>query len=268
MFPRASGSSNDSSRVFVGRALALLEVGMSYGARDIGSELRDQLIHHCLVNRSGALLLDLIDLMLSEAWRPSQGWSARGTHSEASRSLRQLLLDGGSAWTVGALAPNRSNLVRRVDGTLQRVADGEMARRDRAAEHLRAAWAAAFGRGPAPSSAYDEAVKAVESALKPTVTPNDDAATLGRMIGVLRQDPSAWIVRLRPRPPRGQAPVDAVGAFIAQAQLLWQSQVRHGTDDPSVPLRLGIEEAQDAVVLAVYIVQMCTSGAFRRASPP
>lgn len=59
-----------------------------------------------------------------------------------------------------------------------------------ASGHLGKAWAAAFDQEPNPSTAYSEAIKAVEAAAIPVVLPNDPLATLGKVVGELRANPA------------------------------------------------------------------------------
>ena len=123
-----------------------------------------------------------------------------------------------------------------------------------------AAWALAFGRDPDSTGAYREAVRAVEAALASIVSPNSDRATLGTIIKDIEAKPSKFWLHLEPDD------MDGVGAFVSQLRLLWKGQHdRHGTADTDAPLNVTIEQAQDAVILAVQIVQWVQSGAFRRA---
>lgn len=49
-------------------------------------------------------------------------------------------------------------------------------------------------------------------------------------------------------------------------RLLWKSEFdRHGTDDETVPLNVSIEEAQDAVALAMILVHLAQQGGFAAA---
>jgi hypothetical protein len=48
------------------------------------------------------------------------------------------------------------------------------------------------GRNPDESTAYREAIRAVEAAAKPVIIPKNDKATLGQMIAALRDNGDKW----------------------------------------------------------------------------
>jgi hypothetical protein len=47
---------------------------------------------------------------------------------------------------------------------------------DKASQYMQEAWTLAFGRDPNLSDAWDRAVKAIETLLKPIVSPSDNKA--------------------------------------------------------------------------------------------
>jgi hypothetical protein len=82
---------------------------------------------------------------------------------------------------------------------------------ERAHHHLMTGWSKIASRFPDPSGAYREAVRGVEAAAKPVVTPNDDLATLGKMIRAIEGAPGKWtfvLGRTGGRGPGGWASVD------------------------------------------------------------
>src|SRR5207248_1978772 len=100
----------------------------------------------------------------------------------------------------------------------------------RAAEHLRSAWANTYGRDPSPSKAYGDAVRAVEAAAKPVISPKNSRTTLGTLIRDIRAKPGKWTVTLV----KGAGSA-AVGVLVEMMDLLWQGQHdRHGTSDETV----------------------------------
>jgi hypothetical protein len=108
--------------------------------------------------------------------------------------LRELLLGGGSTWRVSA---DGHALEGRVDETVTAAAAGTIhAANDEAAEHLAAAWRAAYGRQPDPDKAYAESVKAVEALACPLLRPGELRATLGRARDQLRDHASDWEIIL------------------------------------------------------------------------
>lgn len=120
------------------------------------------------------------------------------------------------------------------------------------------AWHDVYGREPTAGDAYREAVRAVEAAVKPIVTPSDPLATLGKMIKAIRDKPTKWAWEL------GE-PTEVANMMGR----LWTSQLdRHGTDDESHPLTVSLQQAEAAVHLAVTLVHWCQSGAFRAVHGP
>lgn len=83
----------------------------------------------------------------------------------------------GSAWKVSDTSDPPS-LERRVEQQVEDAAKAEMAEAGNAARHLRAAWHKVYGRSVDASGGFREAVRAVEAATKPVVTPSDRTARL------------------------------------------------------------------------------------------
>jgi hypothetical protein len=190
--------------------------------------------------------LDIIDFLL--------GTTHPYYSDDIAIPLDAMLREAGSAWAAVRLDDGRWELQRRVpDEAAAAFADVRSA--GRSGEHLGRAWSAAFGRQPNPSLAYREAVKAVEAALKPIVSPSNDRATLGTMIADLKNAPAKWRVALG-----AQESFDSVSAFRSMVELLWKAQHdRHGTDDETAPLDIDQAAAEAAVHLAVTIVQWSQS---------
>lgn len=173
-------------------------------------------------------------------------------------NLDRLLLESGSAWRVGTRA-GRVALVRRIPEGVQDAAGAVMDRAGHAGGRLAQAWEAAFGVGPDPSKAYSLAVKAVEDAAVPVVTPTDANATLGKIIGTVR-DQGTWSLPMT----REHASSPSGTTLLAMMQTLWTGQSdRHGGDqDRTVPITQ--EAAESAVLLAVPLVQWFGSGLVAR----
>lgn len=192
------------------------------------------------------LLLDLVDALLSDMHPVALRQSGQAA------SLERELLEGGSAWRVGVYG-ERLELQSRVDETVTAAARNAMEAAGGAGEHLAKAWAEAYGISPDPTAAYAEAVKAVEAAAQPVVTPEDSKATLGKMITALGAKPDKWSVVL----PGG------AGLVRQMADGLWKGQTdRHGGPDPTPVTQEG---AEASVHLAVLLVQWFNAGAIGRA---
>lgn len=170
--------------------------------------------------------------------------------------LRDLLLAHGSIWTVGKLPVGLPCLEKRVDETTTKAAQAEMQQKGNAASHLRHAWTHVYGRSPDPSSAYREAVRAVEAAAKPIISPKDKQATLGKMISSLRDKPSKWSFVLE-----HDGNLDECNPVVTMLQTLWRSQHdRHGTDDANSQPHVNPNEAEAAVHLAITLVHWFRTG--------
>lgn len=174
---------------------------------------------------------------------------------EKAAYLDEALAQAGSVWGV-AKSHESYRLVERVDPSVAAAIAEATEPTDRASQHLSTALAEAYGRDPNASHAYREAVRAVEAIAKPTVTPKDDNATLGKMINSFRDKPEKWSAVLSP----GKG--DPVLQIAHTMELLWMAQLdRHGTDDDSKPLNVSIEEARAAVHIAAALVQLFRSNA-------
>lgn len=205
-----------------------------------------------LVATDDALFLDLVDLLLSEF---SATALAGVSHIQG---LERALVEGGSAWRVASRG-DRLGLERRVDESVTAAARTVMEATGTAGEHLSKAWTEAYGRSPNPSTAYGEAVKAVEAAAQPIVSPTDNKATLGKMIPALRDKPEKWDVVLAARPE-----FDQVQVIRLMAELLWQGHTdRHGAANPRPVTQ---DQAEAAVHLAVVLVQWFTAGSIHSRS--
>jgi hypothetical protein len=204
---------------------------------------------HSRVSVNADFLLDVVDWCLKDL--------DRGDEHRAARVTVQLD-EAGSAWTVGVVGGD-FRLIRRVDETVAAAARNVISASGRAGQHLSLAWGHAYGRKPDPSSAYREAVRAVEAIAAPIISPNNDKATLGTMIGDIQKKPSKWELVLTP------TSGDPVLMLLETMRLLWTSELdRHGTADESKPLHVSPEEAQAAVHLATTLVQWFQSGAITR----
>lgn len=169
-------------------------------------------------------------------------------------TLQDILDRSGSAWTVGEDPDEYYCLERRVDETAAGAADEEIRQRSNAAAYLRKAWHQAYGLNPNPSDAFRNAVRAVEAAARPVVTPRDNLATLGKMIPALGDKPEKW-----------QTVIGDVDTVRKMMETIWKSQFdRHGTDDTTRPLNVSQPEAEAAVQMSVTLVQLFRTGAIER----
>ncbi|WP_433127819.1 hypothetical protein ACQPWW_33680 [Micromonospora sp. CA-240977] len=240
----------------LGRRVAVrLQIGMPHG------DNRAEAL--ALVNIDTHLLLDVIDatLQIHPGWNPYtpandpfDSWN-QSEWRETLVSLGLLLAEGNSLYRIDT---DGRCLERRVseeaDGAFKAATQ---AAPPTAADHIRQAWKAAYGRKPDPDKVFTEAIRAVEEIACPLVLRQKAAsgnATLGGVIGELRSN-QKWKLVL---PAKDGAPQD-VGAAVAMMESLWNAQrSRHGGGANS--RRMTSAEAEAAVHLAVLLVQWLSTG--------
>lgn len=121
--------------------------------------------------------------------------------------------------------------------------------------HLVTAWNEAYGRTPDPGKAYSEAIKAVEAAAAPVISPNNLRATLGTLSRDLKAAPNKWTFAIAGSNRNG---VEDVQRLMS---LLWDGQTsRHGGVNPTVPETP--EAARAAVHIAATLVQFFVGKSF------
>jgi hypothetical protein len=154
------------------------------------------------------------------------------------------------------IAPDSGSLVRRIDPTAVAAFAEATSSADEASNELKNAWDEVYGRNPDPSDAWDHAIKACEHILKPIVTPNNPAATLGAVVGQLRANPPIAELVLRDN---GQKNIiEPLDAFEKILHLIWPNPDRHGgSPDERVPTQ---QETEAVVQLAVLVVQWGRNG--------
>lgn len=189
------------------------------------------------VEQDGEIGLDVIDFFLRFVSPPN----------EAER-LNVWLRFGGSAWEVTPVGQGQHHLTRRAIGPVRDSIDSILPISERAHHHLTTAWSRLMGRDPDPSTAYREAIRAVEVVAKPVVTPKDSNATLGKMIRALEAKPEKWNYVLE-----GTTATDVAD----MAASIWTGQLdRHGTDDESEPLHVSQEQADAAFHVALALTRI------------
>ncbi|MFF8513464.1 hypothetical protein ACF064_36010 [Streptomyces sp. NPDC015492] len=210
--------------------------------------------HRALTTAVRPRLLDVIDAVLAYK-------AEHGVDDQASiRLLSDTLDEAGSAYRVTEAGDGLEERVTPTvrDAVRQTTADAAAApAAGSAADHLATAWRAAYGRSPDPVRAYSESIKAVESAAHATVQPNNARATLGTMLGEIRNARHKFDAAVHSKNGDPIAPAEAM------MQALWDGQTsRHGGQNGTVPETL--EAARAGVHLAAALVQWFVSGAVVR----
>ena len=172
--------------------------------------------------------------------------------------LSDVLSRSKSAWTVGTRSGRRA-LTRRVPVGVQVAADTVMGRAGRAGARLGRAWEELYGLEPNPSTAYGLAIKAVEDAAIPVVSPTNTKATLGTVLAQIEQQGDWKLPMVREHDKAVSTEV-----LIGMMRLLWHGQHdRHG-GPPSAPGDVSVAEATVAVSFAITLVNVFSSALVAR----
>ena len=219
-----------------------------YRVEYTGTQVTDGMKYVRARTSAAGLELRLADFLLSEGEGGAKGASDLGS----------MLLQAGSAWTTGQRS-GRAGLLKRVEGGVQSSAERVFSSAGHAGQRLSDAWTAAFGIDPNPSHAYSLAIKAVEDATIPRVSPTDTAATLGKIIGQLKAG-GDWSLPLD----RESTEAPSSHVILAMLRMLWAGQSdRHGGPEQSI-VPISQAAAETAVLVALPLVQLFTSGAISR----
>lgn len=184
--------------------------------------------------------LDLIDATLDVLGPRENDWQTLQHHLDV----------GASAWKV---ADDYISLTRVVADEMRATLDAAMVVVDEITTEMREAWLNAFGRNGDPSDAWDHAIKAMEALFIPIVIPSKAKASLGGVIGELRNQGHVWKIVLP-----GKDQNHDVAPLVAMLDGIWPNVDRHagsGTTRPPTP-----EEARAVVTLAATIVQWHRDG--------
>jgi hypothetical protein len=201
--------------------------------------------------------IDLLDYLLRHPLQ--EVYSGRRPRERAYR-LETILDRGRSAWRVVDIGDGRCALERRIDPTIEEAINETASINPTAGHHLYRAWQLAYSRTPNAAESYRESIKAVEVAAIAVICPAHAKATLGSVLGDMRNNIGKWTVEV---PATSEAMPDEK-LVIEMVSSLWNGQVgRHGSPAPAVPSTQTLSEAQAAVHLAATLVQWFSSGVIR-----
>jgi hypothetical protein len=270
----AAGTSTDRiTRVFVRLHLRYVEPPEPEATDDApvpSKYWHDHQRSHLAYQTPAGRLLDIVDALLDLIpVRPELAPNAAPSEMSYAALLRmitpdyraplQQLLD--DARSVYRISDTGRALVRRADMATTQVLHQAVATAQTtpntgsAAEHLHHAWTAVRALHPDPPQAYSQAIKAVEAAAHATIQPNHPKATLGTMLGELRNAEHKFSLA-------GGA-AGKIAPLIEMMDRLWKGQTsRHGSQTPTRGETL--EQAEVAVDLAVILVRWFTAGTVRR----
>ncbi len=171
------------------------------------------------------LLLDAVDHVLGNPPRPDLGSLTFTYPYQTAQTIKGFLDDARSVYDVLRVNDDEYELCYRQPPEMTALVEQATSDRSRAADHLRRAWSSGFSRGADLNAACIEAVKAIEVAAKPTVSPNNAKATLGTMIAAMKDKPTKWLTDL------DTAGSDALETVIGMMEMVWKGHARHGNPD-------------------------------------
>ena len=230
-----------------------LELRIDELSDNIDNFYADDAVIAC-IQRSGpwdmydeSLALDVIDWLLDHGCGHAQ-------------SLEHILKSAGHVLRV---SPDGSRLVERIEPTLWNEYEQVTQLDDQASQYMQEAWALAFGRNPNGSDAWGKAIKAIETLLKPIVSPKNNKATIGSMTSELRQAPGKWECKLPDRiyNVNGETNVKpGIEVFIDALATIGYQPDRHGNDQPQ-----DVDEAtaRSVLFLATTVVGWLRDGTLR-----
>ena len=230
-----------------------LELRIDELSDNIDNFYADDAVIAC-IQRSGpwdmydeSLALDVIDWLLDHGCGHAQ-------------SLEHILKSAGHVLRV---SPDGSRLVERIEPTLWDEYEQVTRLDDQASQYMQEAWALAFGRNPNVGDAWSKAIKAIETLLKPIVSPKNNKATIGSMTSELRQAPDKWECKLPDREYKANGETNVkpgIEVFIDALAAIGYQPDRHGSDQPQ-----DVDEAtaRSVLFLATTVVGWLRDGILR-----
>lgn len=179
-------------------------------------------------------------------------------HYSSIEGLNTIIQNGGSKWRI-VVSGNQARMESRVDAAMHSAYDKLSMSKEDYAKHLKEAWLSCFGRDPNPSAVYTSAIKAVEAAAWPVISPKDSKATLGTILGAFDS-----LIKARKLKSGFHDNEEAQTLTMAHSVMsrLWKSQTdRHATGNYKQPSQA---EAESAVHLAILVCQLFSSGMIAR----
>lgn len=185
----------------------------------------------------------------------------RAIRGKEREQLQELLEDGHMIYRVRA---DGRGLERRASAIATAAAvsattSAERAGYPAAAQRLIRAWDKAYALKPDPSSAYHDAIRAVEAIACPLFLPKANTPSLGTVLTHLDDARSKYRLVIADKT-NTPAPIDAI---IEMIRTLWHGhRDRHEGGPTSGPITQ--ESAQAAITLAICLVQLLSTGCIQQ----
>ena len=168
-----------------------------------------------------------------------------------------------SAGHVLRVSPDGNRLLERIDPALWDEYEQVTQLEDQASQYMQEAWTLAFGRNPNVGDAWGRAIKAIETLLKPIVSPKNNKATIGSMTNELRHFPDKWECKLPDREYKANGETNVksgIEVFTDALATIGYQPDRHGSDQPQ-----DVDEAtaRSVLFLATTVVGWLRDGILR-----
>lgn len=206
-------------------------------------ERYEQIIYRVRNNEMHAL--DMLEAVLA---------TCESSHQEHYMHLANTLFqEGSSKWIAVKNDDGNITLEERVDETMRDAFEDAVSVISKSSDYLKESWIDIFGRNPNPSDGYGKAIKAIEAASWPIILPNDNTATLGKIIGEVGANPNKWASSISEK-----TPSTISKSLEQQMRLVWEGQTnRHGT---ATPIPESQEAAEQAIIIAVGVCNQFNRG--------
>ncbi|WP_136313639.1 hypothetical protein [Actinomyces procaprae] len=229
----------------------------------LGLELRLNVLHYVDYEAGDAVLSALNEPSRNDDdWLDVVDWFLH-EYPETDGTLANLLALAGHELMV---APTGDCLMERIDPTAASMYELVTSPDDKASALMRDAWALTFGRNPRPNDGWGQAIKAIETLLKPIVEPTNTKATLGSMTAALRAAPSKWTCALPDRvfKENGEQTTKLGLEVLTDAlATIGYQPGRHGGDNAGEPDSVTV---RSVVFLATTVLGWLRDGALTRNS--
>lgn len=168
-----------------------------------------------------------------------------------------------SAGHVLRVSPDGNRLVERIDPALWDEYEQVTQLEDQASQYMQEAWTLAFGRNPNVGDAWGRAIKAIETLLKPIVSPKNNKATIGSMTNELRHFPDKWECKLPDRDYKANGEINVkpgIEVFIDVLATIGYQPDRHDSDQPQ---EIDETTARSILFLATTVIGWLRDGTLR-----
>ena len=205
------------------------------------------------------LMLDVVDSILQHlpALDEAGDYVTQNKLRVLVAALQSILTESSSAFAVDFSHGMR--LVQRVDQTAEQASRDALAQVGHASGLLKTAWSETFKREADPSSAYRDAVLAVESVACRTITPSDQKPSLGNAISQLQSTLTTWTVATI-----GDQQQASAETLLAMLKMIWANHEEHIGADGAPAQPASQDEAEAVVFLAMTLVQWFERGLVKR----